>query len=138
MSFSLQLWRVRSGFLALSAVVGSSLTTSCKPATPMCSRVVGRWQGHAVEGGDPSSAALFASILTSVRWNITSSSVTSETGRVEPMRVVQSDANVCRVELTNGSNGTRRQREMSMSDDGLLHANTVNEPVRIVLRRVGE
>ena len=138
MSFVPQFWLARWVVFALSWLGVSGLIASCKPSAPMCSRVVGQWKGHAVEGGDPSSAALFASILTSVRWTITSSSITSETGRVEPIRVVHSDANVCRVELTNAANGTRRLREMTLSDDGLLHANTVNEPVRIVLRRVGE
>lgn len=127
-------WRSAS-FLVLAVGLAQS---HCKPQPPMCTRVQGRWQGQSVEGGDPAVEATLVHIMRSVRWTIAAQSTTNESGRVESMRVLQNDANTCKVELTNDRTHVRRTREMVLSADGLLHANTVGESVRIVLRRVSE
>jgi hypothetical protein len=120
------------------ALLCNLLLAQCKPAMPMCARVMGQWQGDSVESSDPTAQASFAAIAASVRWTITATTFRSEAGRIEQMRVVQNDSTVCRVELSASPSHGLQQRELRVQDDQMLHANTVNEPARIVLRRVSE
>lgn len=103
-----------------------ALVSACKKPEPMCSRVLGQWQGDSVEGVPSASVELHAVMRAAVsreRWSLSRATLERRGVSTEQVREASERDGQCVVTLVRADRGgSSRVLRLSVGEDEKLRA----------------